>query len=130
MATVLPWRRTQQQARTDEIAELLAEYRRRRPKADTSTIVRAWRDASAAHEGQHRRSGEPYITHPVAVATILAGLGLDDVLATGGTAAAAVRLLQGLGAEVVGLGFLLELAFLEGRALLPAGVPVHVAIGG
>lgn len=43
---------------------------------------------------------------------------VDDVLATGGTAAAATRLLQGLGAEIVGLGFLLELTFLGGAAKL------------
>jgi adenine phosphoribosyltransferase len=40
---------------------------------------------------------------------------IDDVLATGGTAAATVRLVEGLGATVVGLGFVLELAFLSGR---------------
>ena len=40
-------------------------------------IVEAGRMALKAHEGQFRRSGEPYITHPVAVATIVAELGLD-----------------------------------------------------
>ena len=44
---------------------------------------------------------------------------VDDVLATGGTAAAAVRLTEALGAEVVGLSFLLELSFLGGRAAVP-----------
>lgn len=43
---------------------------------------------------------------------------IDDVLATGGTAAAAIRLLERCGAEVVGTSFLLELAFLDGRAML------------
>ncbi len=43
---------------------------------------------------------------------------IDDVLATGGTAAAAVRLAERLGGVVVGLGFLLELSFLEGRTRL------------
>ena len=44
---------------------------------------------------------------------------LDDVLATGGTAAATVALVERLGAEVTGLAFLIELAFLDGRAKLP-----------
>ena len=43
---------------------------------------------------------------------------LDDVLATGGTAAAAAALLQRLGASVAGFSFLLELGFLDGRARL------------
>jgi adenine phosphoribosyltransferase len=43
---------------------------------------------------------------------------IDDVLATGGTAAATVRLVERLGAEVVGLGFVIELAFLGGRSQL------------
>ena len=43
---------------------------------------------------------------------------VDDVLATGGTAAATVRLVERLGGSVVGLGFVIELAFLEGRSKL------------
>jgi adenine phosphoribosyltransferase len=43
---------------------------------------------------------------------------VDDVLATGGTAAATCELLEGLGADVVGVGVLLELGFLDGRARL------------
>ncbi len=42
----------------------------------------------------------------------------DDLLATGGTAAALCELVEGFGAEVVGCGFLIELSFLEGRELL------------
>ena len=41
---------------------------------------------------------------------------IDDVLATGGTAAAAVRLVEKLGGTVAGLGFVIELAFLHGRS--------------
>jgi adenine phosphoribosyltransferase len=44
---------------------------------------------------------------------------IDDVLATGGTAAATCRLVERLGARVAGIGFVVELGFLEGRARLP-----------
>lgn len=44
---------------------------------------------------------------------------VDDLLATGGTAKASVRLVERMGAEVVGLLFLIELGFLEGRQRLP-----------
>jgi adenine phosphoribosyltransferase len=44
---------------------------------------------------------------------------IDDVLATGGTAAATVRLIERLGAKVAGLGFVIELGFLNGRRQLP-----------
>ncbi len=46
-------------------------------KYDTDMIVRAYEYAKALHEGQFRVSGEPYISHPVAVAEIVAGLELD-----------------------------------------------------
>jgi adenine phosphoribosyltransferase len=48
---------------------------------------------------------------------------VDDLLATGGTAAAATRLVQRLHGEVVGFGCLIELSFLEGRKILPE-VPI------
>ena len=58
------------------IDPLLRALRANHPKADTGLIVRAYEVAEKAHEGQMRKSGEPYITHPVAVATILAELGM------------------------------------------------------
>jgi adenine phosphoribosyltransferase len=44
---------------------------------------------------------------------------IDDVLATGGTAAATCRLVERLGGRVAGVGFVVELGFLNGRAKLP-----------
>lgn len=57
--------------------------------------------------------------HPATVPAGARVLVVDDVLATGGTAAATVELLRGCGAEVVGLAFLVEIAGLGGRAHLP-----------
>jgi len=54
----------------------------------------------------------------------------DDVLATGGTAAAVCRLLERAGAEVVGCSFLIEIGALGGRAALPAGLRVEAVIQG
>ncbi|HEV2344555.1 MAG TPA: HD domain-containing protein, partial [Actinocrinis sp.] len=47
------------------------------PKADLRTLERAYQMAEKYHRGQRRKSGDPYITHPVAVTTILAELGMD-----------------------------------------------------
>ena len=52
---------------------------------------------------------------------------VDDLLATGGTAAATVHLLRQLGADIVGLAFLVELTSLKGREKLD-GCPVHSLI--
>jgi guanosine-3',5'-bis(diphosphate) 3'-pyrophosphohydrolase len=47
------------------------------PEAQVERVLRAFQIGAQAHAGQERKSGEPYITHPVAVAGILAELGLD-----------------------------------------------------
>src|SRR3954451_4344349 len=63
-------------ARRDDVEQLLRTVRTHHPKGDLSVIERASSVADQAHAGQVRRSGEPYITHPLAVAQILADLGL------------------------------------------------------
>jgi len=54
---------------------------------------------------------------------------IDDVLATGGTAAATARLIESTRAEIVGFGFLLELVFLGGRAHLEYPIDSLVTVG-
>jgi GTP pyrophosphokinase len=75
---MLPWRRHTAPP-ADEIAPLLDAFRQHHPKSKVDRIVAAYELAATAHEGQVRKSGEPYVTHPLAVATIVADLGLDDV---------------------------------------------------
>ena len=48
------------------------------PKADLALLERAYRTAEKMHGEQRRKSGEPYITHPLAVTTILAELGMTE----------------------------------------------------
>lgn len=57
------------------ITTLLASLRN--PRIDTEVVTRAYEVARARHAGQSRKSGAPYIVHPVAVAEIVANLGLD-----------------------------------------------------
>ena len=59
------------------LASVLGTYLRHYPSGDTDLIERAYRRAAELHTGQYRRSGEPYITHPLIVTEILAGYGMD-----------------------------------------------------
>jgi GTP pyrophosphokinase len=62
-----------------EFGQLLSRFRSHHPGASTELIERAFALANDRHRGQLRKSGEPYVSHPIAVATILAELGLDDM---------------------------------------------------
>ncbi len=62
--------------RVNDLDNLIRTVRANHPKGDLPIIERAYRVAKEKHEGQLRQSGEPYITHPLAVAQILAELGL------------------------------------------------------
>ena len=57
--------------------DLVNEIKKYHPSTDLSDIEKAYRIAKKAHEGQLRKSGEPYIIHPLCVAIILAELELD-----------------------------------------------------
>jgi guanosine-3',5'-bis(diphosphate) 3'-pyrophosphohydrolase len=65
------------EAQPEGLEALLRSVRGYNAKADLGSIRKAYAFAAAAHEGQRRLSGEPFIEHPMAVAGILAELGLD-----------------------------------------------------
>lgn len=80
MSTVtrlLPWRR-QHSSAVDELSPVLTSFRRQHPRSTTFLMTKAFETARAAHVNQTRRSGEGYINHPVAVAKIVADIGLDE----------------------------------------------------
>ncbi len=64
--------------------QLIRRVRKYHPSADISQIEKAYKIAHDAHDGQLRKSGEPYIIHPLCVALILADLELDKETIVGG----------------------------------------------
>ncbi|GAB4005439.1 hypothetical protein GCM10029992_53300 [Glycomyces albus] len=69
-----PW----QSSTLPEVLEpLVATHRAAHPRADVRLLERAYSRADDLHSGQFRKSGDPYITHPLAVSSILAELGMD-----------------------------------------------------
>ena len=67
-----------------ELEPLLEELRKAQPGAETGLIERAYRFSEAQHRGQQRASGEPYLSHPLEVARLLAGFKMDAVTVTAG----------------------------------------------
>ncbi|MEV1287880.1 HD domain-containing protein [Micromonospora sp. NPDC049679] len=61
----------------DPVTRLARTHRSIHPSADTSVLRRGYAIAESMHRGQFRKSGHPYITHPLAVAQICAELGMD-----------------------------------------------------
>lgn len=65
-----------------QLNPVLQPLRTHHPKVDTSLVTRAFEVAQKAHDGQLRKNGDPFISHPLAVATILAEIGQEsEVLA-------------------------------------------------
>jgi GTP diphosphokinase / guanosine-3',5'-bis(diphosphate) 3'-diphosphatase len=74
LRALLPW-----PAAHDPVAGLIRTHRTIHSDADVTILRRAYETAERMHRGQLRKSGEPFITHPIAVAEILAELGMDTV---------------------------------------------------
>ncbi|MEU4064757.1 HD domain-containing protein [Streptomyces wedmorensis] len=66
----------------DAISHVAEAHRAHHPDADLSVLRRAYVLAESSHRGQFRKSGEPYITHPLAVTLILAELGAETTTLT------------------------------------------------
>ncbi|MFF3733554.1 RelA/SpoT family protein [Streptomyces sp. NPDC002476] len=66
----------------DAIGHVAEAHRAHHPDADLSILHRAYLLAESSHRGQMRKSGEPYITHPLAVTLILAELGAETTTLT------------------------------------------------
>ena len=62
---------------TAEVAPLVQVFRTHHPSIDDEPLYRAYDIARTQHDGQFRKSGEPYVTHPLAVALALADYGMD-----------------------------------------------------
>lgn len=75
---VLPWRR-ETSLEISEISPLVAGFDGPKRDEHIALVQQAYDMAAIAHAPQRRKSGEPYITHPLAVATIVASLGLDVI---------------------------------------------------
>ncbi|MFM1920581.1 MAG: hypothetical protein RLZZ303_2215 [Candidatus Hydrogenedentota bacterium] len=95
----------------DEFVKLRKQLRKLWPTASLDVLRKAYSKADAAHQGQNRLSGEPYILHPLAVAQNLAYLGLDPVTCAAGllhdvledTPVTQQELKAEFGAEITGL---------------------------
>ncbi|MGC9667261.1 RelA/SpoT family protein [Planosporangium sp. 12N6] len=72
LLSMLPW-----PTGGDPVGELVRQHRSVHPGGDPNLLRRAYAIAEEMHRGQTRKSGDPYITHPLAVAEILAELGMD-----------------------------------------------------
>ncbi len=69
---------TSRQVGNPVLEPLFRTVRANHPKADLALLERAYETAEKHHRGQSRKSGDPYITHPLAVTTILADIGMTE----------------------------------------------------
>ncbi|MFF5115667.1 RelA/SpoT family protein [Dactylosporangium aurantiacum] len=72
LRAMLPWQTTE-----DPLANVLRMHRTIHPTGDVALLRRAYATAEQMHRGQMRKSGEPFISHPLEVTEILADLGMD-----------------------------------------------------
>jgi GTP pyrophosphokinase len=67
-----------------QLEALIEEIPKYQPGADLEVLQRAYRFSEVSHQGQHRASGEPYLSHPLEVANLLVGFKMDVTTVTAG----------------------------------------------
>ena len=67
-----------------QLSALIEEIPKYQPGADLAVLERAYRFSELSHQGQHRASGEPYLSHPLEVAHLLVGFKMDVTTVTAG----------------------------------------------
>jgi GTP pyrophosphokinase len=92
------------------IEELIGAIRRYSADAPLDVIERAWKFAETAHEGQARKSGEPYFIHPRTVASILADLMIDPATIAAGLLHDTAEDVEGVTIEIIDKEFGGEIA--------------------
>ncbi|HEY6634504.1 MAG TPA: HD domain-containing protein, partial [Acidimicrobiia bacterium] len=73
----MPSSDTTEQVTSATLADVIAAFESHYPDGDSDLLRLAHETAERAHEGQTRKNGDPYITHPTTVAFLLAQYGLD-----------------------------------------------------
>ncbi|MDD2429227.1 MAG: bifunctional (p)ppGpp synthetase/guanosine-3',5'-bis(diphosphate) 3'-pyrophosphohydrolase [Eubacteriales bacterium] len=94
------------------LEEIIQSINRVRPGEDAAIIEKAYHFAANAHSGQMRRSGEPYFTHPVFVASILTEITMDMPTIAAGLLHDTVEDIEGISVEVIEREFGQEIAML------------------
>ncbi|MER6248900.1 HD domain-containing protein [Streptomyces griseorubiginosus] len=124
--------RRQRHDNTSSLADVLAAVRTHHPHADLASVTHAHEEAARWHEGETRRSGDPYITHCLAVAAIVAGFGMPPAVVCAAllhdiadTPCPPGRIAERFGADVAQLISAVSLAQLS--ALPPDGLTFEIA---
>ena len=71
-------------SRIIRLQDIVEEVQQNHPDSDTSLIEKAYIFSAKAHEGQLRLSGEPYLSHPLEVAYLLAKMGMGPITVSSG----------------------------------------------
>ncbi len=102
----------EERAQDPQLTALLGTLLKHHPEANVELVAKAFSYAAKAHEGQKRKNGKPYFTHPYRVAEILASLTLDDTTVAAGLLHDCVEDNENICVKEIETEFSPEIAFL------------------